>query len=71
MSITTHYTQYIHTCTFVYTRPLYLLLYQLHTGASVHEELVMVAPLSDGGSMSVNDILNLHTGELIQNGSDI
>ena len=50
---------------------LYLLLHQLHNGACVHEELVMVSPLSDGGCMTVNDIHDLYTGELVQYGRNV
>ena len=49
----------------------YLLLHELHNGACVHEELVMVRPLGNGGGMSVNDIHNLYAGELIQDGCDV
>ena len=49
----------------------YLLLHELHNGACVHEELVMVGPLGDGGSVTVNDIHDLYAGELIQDGRDV
>ena len=49
----------------------YLLLHQLYNGAGVHEELIVVSSLGDGGSVTVNDIHDLYAGELIQHGCDV
>ena len=37
-------------------------LHKLHDGIGVHEELIMIRSLLDGGSMAVDDVGNLREG---------
>lgn len=51
--------------------PTHSLLSQLHDGVSVHEELIMVAPLRDRGSVAVDNVGDLLGRKLREHRRDV